>query len=278
MPPIGPISPPLPPECLSQLPDTDGSSIVQMGNPRLRVEALLRTTRLGSGSGGPCVGGEAPALLPLSRGPVWVQSLSQHSCQSLICCHWALSHTHPGSLCGAALSLPPCTWASLFCPCWTFPAQLPCLCPRMVSRLDWTLAEAGTVSRVLCSSDMTILPGPPRGPDHVWQVGGWGTHALCCPIMPWARSGSKRSPAKFWKGALSPSLPGWDGGSWVCCLPGEWYNQNHQVWSQREPENLFPLVKCSPALGLAWLVPCRRREALALLLVQHFWRLREGQV
>lgn len=73
----------------------------------------------------------------------------------------------------------------------------------------------------------------------------------CCPVMPWARNGSKRAPAEFWKGALPPdSLDRMEAAGYVASQASV-ITRIMKPGAKGNLKSLFPLVKCSPALSLA---------------------------
>ena len=154
-----------------------------------------------------------------------------------LCCAWDTFWLP----CGAAptLSLPgrPCS-----CPRWTCQLQCLCLCVCVcvcvcvcihvhTSPLDRTLAEAGTVSFDLCISDTSVVDG--------YQTDSSSKHASVLPHCALGQERVKMGPGQILERGFAPSLPGRGGGSCMCRLPGERYNQNCEVWSHREPENLF---------------------------------------
>ena len=132
-------------------------------------------------------------------------------------------------------------WASLFLSTLDLPAAVfvpvcvcvcVCVCIHVhTSPLDRTLAEAGTVSFDLCISDTSVVDG--------YQTDSSSKHASVLPHCALGQERVKMGPGQILERGFAPSLPGRGGGSCMCRLPGERYNQNCEVWSHREPENLF---------------------------------------
>lgn len=91
------------------------------------------------------------------------------------------------------------------------------------------LAEAGTESHALHGSDVSIVPGSLEAVFGRWVDGEACLHAAPSCLGPgMAQKGAQLNSGK----GLCPQPPE-DGGCWVGCLPGEHYNQNYEVWSQR---------------------------------------------